>query len=66
MIELQKYARALRAHPGVPIAAVLTALGFVSGAMGEHWIFGGMRGAAIMSVFWIPVLVTAWGMRNSA
>lgn len=53
------YIQRLKKHPGVPIAAALTCLGFAAGAKGEHWIVSGLIGAAIMSVFWLPVLLTA-------
>jgi uncharacterized membrane protein len=65
MAEIRKYWKSLERHPGVPIAAACTALGFVAGASkGGDWFVGGMIGAAIMSVFWLPVLWTAWDMRN--
>lgn len=53
--EFYKYTESLIRHPGVPIATVLLLFGFLAGGFG---------GAAIMAVFWIPVLLTAWGMRN--
>jgi hypothetical protein len=56
---MAKYLKALRRHPGVPIASALTALGFVAGASGERWLLSGALGAAVMSVFWLPVLLTA-------
>jgi uncharacterized membrane protein len=67
MTEMQKYAKSLVRHPGVPIATACTIIGFVAGASkGDDWIMGGAIGATIMSVFWVPVLWTAWGMRNNA
>jgi uncharacterized membrane protein len=67
MTEMQKYRKSLERHPGVPIAAAFTALGFAAGASkGGDWIVGGVIGAAVMSVFWLPVLWTAWDMRNGA
>jgi hypothetical protein len=66
MTELQKYLKTLRSHPGVPIATACMFLGFVAGARGEHWFRGGLVGAAIMCVFWIPVLLTAWSNRNGS
>ena len=64
MEELAKYWRSLKRHPGVPIATALMFLGFVAGARGEHWYIGGAIGAAVMCVFWVPVLGTAWSMRH--
>ena len=63
---MKKYINSLKQHPGVPIAAALSVMGFIAGATrGGDWIMGGIGGAAIMSVFWIPVLWTAWEMRNN-
>lgn len=62
--ELNKYWRSLQRHPGTPIAAWFLLLGFASGACKTPWYIGGALGAAVMSVFFIPVLVTAWSMRN--
>lgn len=69
MHEWQKFTRKLKQHPGVPIATALMFLGFVAGAKGEqseHWYIGGAIGVAVMCLFWIPVLLTAWSMRNEA
>jgi uncharacterized membrane protein len=41
-------------------------LGFAAGAKGDKWILGGMIGAAVMCIFWVPVLWTAWEMRHDA
>ena len=66
MSEMAKYRRSLKQHPGVPIATALVFLGFVAGAKGDDWALRGLIGAAIMCVFWVPVLWTAWDMRNDA
>lgn len=47
----------LRNHPGVPIASALMVLGFLVGI--EHGIYRAFGGAALMGLFWIPVLLTA-------
>lgn len=47
----------LKNHPGVPVASALMVLGFLAGI--EHGIYRAFGGAAIMAVFWIPVLLTA-------
>ena len=62
---MRRYLSALRRHPGTPIAAVLTVLGFFAGygRPGMAPLYGGLFGAAVMSVFWIPVLATAWSNR---
>ena len=60
---LSAYWRSLCRHPGVPIATAFSIFGFVAGvqrAHGVHWLHSGLLGAAIMSVFWVPVLLTAW------
>lgn len=59
-MRLKRFVLALKAHPGVPVASGMTVLGFIAGAEGEHWIRSGLIGAGIMSMFWIPVLWTAW------
>lgn len=48
----------------MPIATALLFFGFAAGAKGDHWFWGGMIGAGIMSIFWIPVLWTAWKLRG--
>jgi hypothetical protein len=57
---IPKYWMLLKRHPGAPIASAITVMGFAAGAKGDEWIVGGLVGAAIMSIFWIPVLWTAW------
>ena len=47
----------LKDHPGVPVASALMVLGFLAGI--EHGIYRAFGGAAVMAVFWIPVLLTA-------
>lgn len=51
----------LRRHPGVPVATVLTIMGFVAGI--DHLaasIYGGPIGAAVMGlIYWPIVLWTA-------
>jgi len=41
-------------------------LGFFAGAEGNEWALRGMVGAAVMCIFWVPVLWTAWEMRHDA
>jgi hypothetical protein len=59
-----KFKNSLGKHPGVMPAAIFTIMGFFAGLKSGS-IFGGLGGALIMSIFWIPVLCTAWTMRNS-
>lgn len=49
-------------HPGVPIASALTMLGFLAGI--EHGIYRAFGSAALMGLFWIPVLLTARGRND--
>lgn len=63
MNEMQKYAKSLGRHPGVPFATIFLILGFIAGTQRDG-VLGGMIGAGIMSIFWVPVLWTAWTMRN--
>lgn len=55
----RSYRSRLASHPGTPIAAAMTAVGFLVGAHGDRWLTGGLFGAAVMSVYWLPVLWTA-------
>ena len=66
MNEIAKCLRRLKRHPGVPIATAMMFLGFFAGAEGNEWALGGMIGAAVMCIFWVPVLWTAWEMRHDA
>ena len=49
MNRMRRYLRNLSRHPGVIIAVILTVIGLIA---------GGPVGAAIMTIFWIPVLLT--------
>lgn len=66
MNEMQKYWGSIKRHPGVPIATLCMALGFIAGVKrgDTDFIFSGFVGTAVMCIFWIPVLITAWQMRN--
>jgi hypothetical protein len=60
---MKTYRQSLSGHPGVPIAAACSGFGFIAGLMNGSLLraFGGL---AIMSVFWVPVLITAWTWRK--
>jgi len=49
------YFRRLKHHPGVPWAAFFSGLGAWSGL---HSARGVIVGTIVMSIFWIPVLIT--------
>ena len=58
----------LKNHPGVDVASWLTVAGILAGATGEHakndiWM-SMMIGGLAMSIFWIPVIWTAWTLRG--
>lgn len=57
---MKKYFIGLTNHPGVPVAVTLQVFGFLAGLdkVQGFWFFNGLTGAVIMSVFWIPVLLT--------
>ena len=55
----KSYWKILMDEPGIPIASILTMIGFAAGAKGENSVAHGLVGAAIMSVFWAPVLLSA-------
>ena len=65
--EIKRFWRSLRGHPGVPIVLALMPMGFIAGASNPHngVLAGGLFGAAVMSLFWIPVLITAWSGANN-
>jgi hypothetical protein len=63
MTEWQKFKLSLAGHPGMPLAGVFTIAGFVAGYQRAGFGFA-FVGAGIMSVFWIPVLITSWTDRN--
>jgi hypothetical protein len=50
------YFRRLPSHPGFGIALIYSALGAVAGSRGNAR--GAIVGAIVMSIFWIPVLIT--------
>ena len=54
---MKTYFRNLRQHPGLPYATLFTVSGVVAGAP-KGGIKGALVGALVMSVFWIPVLLT--------
>ena len=55
---MRRYLRSLAHHPGLFYASFFTAMGAVAGAQ-RGSANAVIAGAAMMSVFWIPVLVTA-------
>jgi hypothetical protein len=61
--DIRLWRRALSRHPGVMPATVFTGMGTVAGA--ERGLAGAIAGGAVLSVFWIPVLWTAWTMRRN-
>lgn len=57
---MNRYFSNLLNEPGFPIASFLTFIGFLSGATGDYWLEHGLIGALMMSIFWIPVLLSAY------
>jgi hypothetical protein len=57
---MKTYLNRLRRHPGLGYVALLTIFGVAAGA-GRGNASGALVGGLIMSVFWIPVLLTARG-----
>ena len=55
---MRRYLRSLARHPGLFYATFFTALGAAGGAQ-RGSANAVAVGAAMMSIFWIPVLVTA-------
>jgi hypothetical protein len=56
----------LKTHPGVPFASIFTFLGAVAGFDRSGSVTGAVIGALIMSIYWFPVLITAWQYRHEA
>ena len=55
---MRRYLRSLAHHPGLFYVSFLTAIGAAVGAKSGS-IRAVVVGVAMMSIFWIPVLVTA-------
>lgn len=65
MSEFKKFKRSLANHPGLWIATACSTMGFLAGLRREDGDFTtALIGAAVMSILWVPVLWTAWTMRN--
>jgi hypothetical protein len=64
--ELSKFWKRLNNHPGVTFVIALQMLGVIAGLMSKQGDTGlrALLGFSIMSVFWIPVIWTAWTDRN--
>lgn len=59
---MSAYWKRLKRHPGVPIASFFSVTGAIPGLRSGSWQHVAV-GVAIMSVFWIPVLITARASR---
>lgn len=55
---MRPYLQRLREHPGLGLAAAFSLLGAIAGG-GRGGPRGALVGGLIMSVFWIPVFLTA-------
>lgn len=64
MNEASKFVRSLERHPGTPWASLFTLLGGIAGLQREPTLESMLWGAGIMGTLWIPVLLTAWQLRN--
>lgn len=53
---MKSYLRRLPSHPGFGVAIISTAMGAAAGRHGG--IRGVIVGAAVMSILWVPVLIT--------
>jgi len=64
MSEWQKFKAKLNEHPGKELASIFSICSFVVG-LSKGFLFAigiGLLG----SIFWIPVLITAWTDRNKS
>lgn len=68
MTEFAKFRRSLASHPGLTYATMMMIAGAAAGLNNPHSAGHEIKamciGAAAMGLFWIPVLVTAWQMRE--
>lgn len=64
MTEFQKFKLKLYRHPGLKPAIFFTIIGFIVSL--EHNLTKALLCAAVMSIFWIPVLITSWTDRNNS
>lgn len=64
--ELSKFWKRLKNHPGVSVAIALQLMGSFAGLTSRQDNVGlrALVGFGIMSIFWIPVLLTSWIDRN--
>lgn len=60
---MKMYWHSLRNHPGVPVVFLMHAMAFLAGMMrreGDDNFFYALMSAGAMSIFWLPVLWTAY------
>jgi len=62
--DCQMFCRSLSRHPGLGWATFFTAVGFLVGLHNRSLPMA-LTGAAVMSIFWLPVLWTAWRYRGN-
>ena len=56
---MKRYFKNLRNHPGLGYARFYTLLGGIAGFQRDGTLKSAAVGALVMSIFWIPVLITA-------
>lgn len=56
---MKRYFKNLCRHPGLGYASFYTLLGAMAGSQRDGTLRSAAVGALVMSVFWIPVLITA-------
>jgi hypothetical protein len=56
---MKRYLRNLSNHPGLGYASFFTMLGALAGFQRDGTLRSSVIGALVMSVFWIPVLITS-------
>ena len=55
---VKAYIKGLSEHPGIGYATGYTLIGAIVGLQKDASLGSALRGALIMSVFWVPVLLT--------
>jgi hypothetical protein len=57
---MKEYIARLKKHPGVPVALTCQGMGFIAGFNRvDGNLTSALVGVGVMSLFWIPVLLTA-------
>ena len=67
MTNLHLFWLSLKCHPGIPVVIVFELAGVIAGLgrAGGDALFYALLGFFVTSLFWIPVLWTAWAQKDA-